>query len=474
MRRRLACGVAAALAAATLLPGTAAAHGLVGKQDLPIPRWLFAWAAAVVLVVSFVALATLWPRPRLEHVAERRVLRVPAALDALCGALGVAAFAAVVWAGLAGAQVPTENLAPTAIYVVFWVGIPFATLFLGDVFAAFNPWRAIARGAAWLFTRTTRGGEAPKPLAYPEWLGRWPAALGILLFAWVELAYVDRDDPSQLAIMALVYAAVQLVGMALYGIEPWTRNADAFANYFGMFSRLSALHWRDRSLYLRAPLAGAPRLTAVPGTVALLCVMIGTVSFDGLSQGSLWVGTDGLAPDLQQRFVNLGFSAETAAQIAYTVGLLAMVALVSGLFWLGITGMRSVGGGHPAGWLARRFVHSLIPIALAYVIAHYFSLLVYQGQAMGYLISDPLGDGSDLFGTASTAIDYNLVGANAVWYVQVFALVVGHACGLTLAHDRALTIYDRPTDATRSQYWMLAVMVAFTCLGLWLLSAAAQ
>ena len=255
------------------------------------------------------------------------------------------------WAGLTGAQIPTDNLAPTVIYVVFWVGIPFATLFLGDLFAAFNPWRAIARGAGWLFARVTRGGEPPAPLAYPGWLGRWPAALGILLFAWVELAYVDRDDPSKLAIMAVVYAAVQLVGTALYGIEPWTRNADAFANYFGLFSRLSALHWRDRALYLRPPLAGAPALTAVPGTVALLCVMIGTVSFDGLSQGSLWVGTDGLAPDLQQRFINVGFSAETAAQIAYTVGLLAMVALVSGCSgWASAACARSEAATPPAGW----------------------------------------------------------------------------------------------------------------------------
>ena len=474
MKRRLAYGVATALALAAVLPAGAAAHGLVGKQDLPIPRWLFAWAAAVVLVVSFVALATLWPRPRLENARERRALRVAAALEVLCGVLGVAAFAAVVWAGLAGAQTPTDNLAPTAIYVVFWVGIPFLTLFLGDVFAPFNPWRAIARGASWVFARATRGGEPPKPLAYPEWLGRWPAALGILLFAWVELAYVDRDDPSQLATMALVYAAIQLVGMALYGIEPWTRRADAFANYFSLFSRLSPLHWRDRALYLRPPLAGAPRLNAVPGTVALLCVMIGTVSFDGLSQGSLWTGTDGIARELQQRFINVGFSAETALEIAFTIGLLCMVALVSGLYWLGVSGMRSVGRGHPAVWLARRFVHSLIPIALAYVVAHYFSLLIYQGQAMGSLISDPLGEGSDLFGTAGATIDYNLVGANGIWYVQVFALVVGHICGLTLAHDRALTVYERPRDAMRSQYWMLAVMVGFTCLGLWLLSAAAQ
>jgi uncharacterized membrane protein YhaH (DUF805 family) len=119
-------------------------------------------------------------------------------------------------------------------------------------------------------------------------------------------------------------------------------------------------------------------------------------------------------------------------------------------------------------------VHSLIPISLAYVIAHYFSLLTYQGQAMAYLISDPLGHGSNLFGTATATINYNVIGANGVWYVQVLALVLGHACGLTLAHDRALVVYQRVRDATRSQYWMLAVMVAFTSLGLWLLSAAAQ
>jgi hypothetical protein len=476
VRRRVRIAAAcAALAGAAVaaLPDAALAHGLVGRQDLPIPRWLFAWGAAVVLVISFVALAVLWPKPRLEDAPERRVLGVPAVVEVLCGAIGVAAFAFVVYAGFNGTQTATANLNPTVVYVIFWVGIPFCSAVLGDVFAAFNPWRAVARGVSFAADRVS-GGRLPAPMAYPVRLGRWPAVFGILAFAWVELVYVNRDDPSILSILALLYAATQLIGMSVYGIDAWTRRADAFAVYFSLFSKLAPLHWRGRTLYRRPPLSGVPHLDVVPGTIALLCVMIGTTSFDGFSQGNLWTGTNGIAPTLQQRFINLGFSQETALEITFTIGLVFMVCFVGALYRAGVAGMGSIGGRHRPGELAQRFVHSLVPIALAYVVAHYFSLLAYQGQAVASLASDPLGDGSNIFGTATATIDYNVISATGIWYVQVGALVLGHAAGLTLAHDRALTVYRRVRDATRSQYWMLAIMVGFTSLGLWLLSASAQ
>jgi len=90
---------------------------------------------------------------------------------------------------------------------------------------------------------------------------------------------------------------------------------------------------------------------------------------------------------------------------------------------------------------------------------------------MGYLISDPLGNGSNFFGTAGSQINYKIISYAAIWYVQVAALLLGHVGGLALAHDRALAIYRTAEEAVRSQYWMLAVMVAFTSFGLWLLSA---
>jgi hypothetical protein len=467
MRRRITAVGLAGLAAALTLPAPASAHGLVGRTDLPIPRWLFGWAAAAVLVISFAALATLWPKPRLQDPKERRVVRIPVMFDVLGGAIGVALFVIVVYAGLAGSQFATANLAPTFIYVLFWVGLAVGSVLFGDVFSVLSPWRAVARGTGWV-ARRAAGDRLPAPLPYPTWLGRWPAMLGILGFTWLELNYVNRDDPSTLSVLALAYFGAQLVGSSFFGANAWTRYADGFGVYFNFFSRLSVWVRREGVLYLRPPLAGATKLDVVPGTIAVVCTMIGTTTFDGFSQGPVWKDVQ---PHLQSFFHDLGFGVSASIEAAGTVGLVGAVLFVFGIYMLGVLGMRSVGEDHTARDLARRFVHTLVPIAFAYALAHYFSLLVYQSQATAFLISDPLGHGSDLFGTANSQIDYGVITTTGIWYVQVAALVCGHVAGLVLAHDRALAVYLRTRAAIRSQYWMLLVMIGFTSLGLWLLSA---
>ena len=450
------------------------AHGISVRTDLPVPEWLFWWAAAIVLVVSFVGLASLWPEPRLQEPSwrplPRGIGRVIASrpVEIVCGAIGVFLFVLTIYTGFKGTQSTTANWTPIFIYVIFWLAFVPLSLVFGDVFRAFNPWRAIGRSVAWV-ARTISRSELPEPLAYPGWLGRWPAAVGIFGFATMELVVSDGDKPETLAIAVLVYSAFTFIGMALYGVERWSDRGEAFSVYFNLFSRLSVFETRGGEVGLRPPLSGLPRLEQLPGTVAMVLVMIGTVSFDGFTSKRTW---NSRSPDIAQFFTDRGLTPEHALELTFLLGMLAMVLFVSAFYWLGILGAKSVGGGFSARRLGREFIHSLVPIAMAYVGAHYFTLLLYQGQAIVYLASDPLGDGSDIFGTAGHQVKYGLIGSNVEWYVKVAMIVCGHVAALILAHDRALALYRDARQAVRSQYWMLGVMLGFTLLAVWLVSKA--
>jgi hypothetical protein len=446
-------------------------HGIVGRKDLPVPELVFLWAAVTVLVVSFIALAVLWPDPKLEgERGWRRLFAVPAPVRAVgsvvCGAVGVFLLGFTIFAGLAGEQTPQANWAPTFVYVTFWLGFAGASVLFGDVFRAFNPWRAIGRAVAGV-AKLVRGGSLPAPLPYPERLGRWPAAAGIAAFAWMELAAAEGDTPRNVAIAALVYSAATFIGMALYGVERWIERGEAFSVYFNLYSRISIWERRGDDVGVRWPLAGLARLEPLPGTVALVAVMIGSVSFDGASEKKPWTQ---IAPDMGEFFQDLGLSPQNGLMVTYTLGLLAAIGLVYGLYRLGVAGARTIGGGFSGEQLANAFASSLVPIAFVYAAAHYMTLLIFQGQAIWFLSSDPYGEGDDFFGTADRAIDYGVIGANATWYWQVGFVLLGHVAALILAHDRAVAMYKDARLAVRSQYWMLGVMVVFTSLALWLLS----
>jgi hypothetical protein len=444
---------------------TVFAHGLVQRSSLPIPEWLFAWAAAAVLCVSFVALAALWPKPRLEHPGWRPLPGGRAlggrAVEVVGGVIGVLILAFVLLTGYAGPPTPLDNFAPTFIFIIFWVGLVFASVLLGDLFRLFNPWRAIGRAVF-------RGRERR---AYPERLGRWPAVAGLFGFTWIELASGWGKHPATLATAVAGYSVLTLAAMAVYGAEPWARHGETFSVYFNLFSRMSVFETRDRVVGVRPFLGGLPRLDPIAGTVALVIVMIGTVTFDGLSQGQLWRD---VSVQLNDGLATLGIGIESTPKLVATIGLLSGIALVGAFYTLGIEGARSVGGGHDAEELRHRFIHTLVPIAMVYVAAHYLTFLLFEGQSILYLASDPLGDGWNLFGTASSAIDYGLLSQNDAWYLEVGFVVLGHIAALVLAHDRALVLYPDAKLAVRSQYWMLAIMVGFTSLALWLLARAGK
>jgi hypothetical protein len=452
------------------------AHALAAREDLPIPAWLFAWAASIVLIVSFFALSAAWREPRFEDEKERPLgarlsnglLGLPA--QVACGAIGVFLLGLAIYAGLEGTEAPDRNFAPTFVFVTCWLGFPVFSAVLGDVFRPFNPWRAVGRAAGAGFRLVA--GQRAAHLPYPEKLGRWPVAAGLLAFVWLEVVYGAGGigiEPHTTAIAALFYSAYTLAMMALFGVEKWCERGEVFSVYFGMFGRLGIFGTREGRLERRRPFSAATSWALIPGSAAVVIASIATTSFDGGQEGAFKDALESVADWLEG-----GFDPTAAIRLTETIFMLLCLAGIGLVYLLGVRGMRSVPGAPSLSKLRAGFAHTLIPIALAYLVAHYFSFFVFLEQAQfTYLLSDPLGTGTtDLFGTAGSGVDYKVLSSTTIWYVQVGSLVVGHVIGLMLAHDRALVYWPDYRRATASQYWMLAVMVAFTCFGLYLLSQA--
>ena len=423
-----------------------------------------------MLVLSFVALGALWKRPQLErHAAGRalprgfeRFLR-STGLHALLGLLSAGLLTLVFLTALIGEPSSAQNLAPTFVYVIFWLGLVPVQLLLGNVWPALNPWLAFANGVAWVWTRL--GRTWTPPLAYPERLGVWPAAVLLFCFAALELCYAEPASPRALALAIALYSYVTWFGMAAYGRRTWAERGEAFTVYFGLLARIAPFGDRDGRLVVRAPFSGLAGRETTPGALAFIAVMLGSVGFDGFSRSPFW---QNLRADLEEPYiVDSPGTAELVASGLALVGLIGCV-LVVALAYLGaIRIARAMVGERRL--LAPEFLLSLVPIALVYAVAHYFTLLVIQGQYAISFASDPFGYGWDLFGTVDYSPSIAPFTPNTVWYVQVGALVGGHVAGLAVAHDRAVTILEE-CDALRSQYAMLALMVGYTVGGLWLLS----
>ena len=424
------------------------AHGIGGRLDLPVPLTFFAAGAVAVLIITFLALATLWPNPRLQDGPRPQPTGRTIGLGAL-NILGVVGLLLVIVAGIGtlargGDELGARNVGPILFWVYFWLVVPFLGAFLGDLYTGINPWRTLSR---WLgIGEAERGGLKA---------GLWPSALMLLAVAWFELVYPDSGDPASIAIAAVLVSAFLLTMVGLYGRETALTSFDPFTAYNRLISAISPFG-RDAvgRLVRRGWLRALIVLPEWPGLAAFAIVMIGTVSFDGLGATSWWEAAMG----------NFG-----ASTLGRTLLLIAMCLVVGGTYYLACVLAAQLGGGtrSPA-QVASRFAHTLVPIAFAYAFAHYFTLIIFEGQSIISAASDPFGLGWDLFRTRAYKVDFFL-GALPIWYIQVGAIVLGHVAGVVLAHDRALVDF-KGAGAVRSQYAMLLLMVLLTSLGLFILA----
>ena len=428
------------------------AHGVGSRADLPVPLTLALYGAGLAVLVSFLALVLLWRSPRLRGDAAGRPLPgvVQAVVDSpvtkgVLRAVVLLLTLVVVAVALVGPPSPNENLSPFALYVTLWVGLIPASLLLGSFWAYVNPLRTVHAGLA----RLT--GEAPAAHRLPS-LGYWPAAVALLVFVWLELVLPGRSEPRTVGIFLVLYGVAQLLGGLWFGAG-WYARGDAFEVYSTLLGRMSPFGRRaDGKLVVRSPLDGVDGLREERGLTAVVLVLIGSTGFDGLSRTQYWQAGPG-----QEAFLTA---------VPGTIGLLVMIAVATVLY-VGGTLLAGVLTGQPPRTKPGLYAHSLVPIAAGYAIAHYFSLLLLDGQATWILASNPFGqDGVDLFGTYGNAIDYTAVSPRTIANVQIGAIVLGHVLGVLLAHDRAVRT---PYRATLGQLPLVVVMIVFTVGGLSLL-----
>jgi len=327
----------------------------------------------------------------------------------------------------------------------------------------------VASGYTLAFDRLDPDGDvgmvAPRMLG-PEVRACYEEGVGFITAVGVHRDATGRALARTLAVAIALYSYWALAGMAIYGRDPWTRHGEGFAVAFGLLARMAPFAAREGRIVVRWPLTGLGGAEKVPGTLVFVAVMLGSTSFDGFGRTSVW---QDLIADVRARLVDESLRVSDLAITAVNlVGLAAFVAAVTLTYLAAVAVARRLVRAPRS--LVPDFVLSLVPIALAYLVAHYFSLFVIYGQYALALASDPFGRGWDLFGTAGNVPNISLLAPNTVWYVQVFSLVVGHVAGLAVAHDRAVALFERRGDALRSQYPMLALMVLYTVGGLWLLS----
>jgi hypothetical protein len=477
--------------------GPASAHGFGPTYDIPIPLWLYLYGAAAAVVLAFVPLALFsrktpdadaayrYPRSDLFRVRLLRNILTSRLLLGGLRVLSVFLFLVVVVAGLVGLQ-SGFNIVPTFVWITWWVGFSFLTALVGNLWPLVNPWSVLFDWAEGLLRRLgfRDGLELGEP--YPGVLGIWPAVGLYLVFVWFENVFSGSYVPRNIALFALGYTLITFYAMTFFGKETWLCRGEAFSVYFGLLGRFAPTEVRvktpsvcrgcegcepgrcvscyecfrraapeERELNLRPPAVGLglPK-RALPGGAAFVILVLAGVTFDGLLETPFWLEIVRVSP------------------VTQTLGVILLPLLFFGIYLGFVELSRVLGGGGETGFrqFAAAYAFSLVPIAIAYQMAHYYTYLLIQGQMIVSLISDPLGWGWNLFGTAGFEPRYGVVGAAFVWYSQVALIVVGHVIAVYLAHAISLRLLRDPGRAFRSQLPMLVLMALYTITSLWILA----
>ncbi|WP_175691218.1 hypothetical protein [Burkholderia anthina] len=468
---------------AACMPTGASAHAWNIPYYLPVPLWLYAYAATGTLMVSFMILAfasgSRLPDTGLPARRWTKGLRIPVSI-VRAGQVASAIFVAIlIVAGIAGTQNPFLNLAMSGFWIWFYLGSIYVSAILGDVYSFTNPIALLLRIAARGFPSLERGRYR-----MPRRLASWPALGGYVALIALELFGTGR--PRDVSLFLVAYIAYALAGAFCFGRKRWIARFDTFGLLCGLCARLSPLTWRacanrDVIVEPRNPIADMSRdKTADISIVAFLSFMLSSTAYDGLRDTATWntffwrsiyPHIIDLVPPLGK---NYAFSAEILLAwqwLMFAAIGVAYYLLFRGFCALGAISSRSSSGG---AYFSRRFCLILLPIALFYNVCHYFTLFWDQGRQIVSLASDPLGLGWHLLPLPAAddpvSAAQALINVGYIWHAQVLLILVGHVLSVYLTHAIALRSGNPAGRAVVGQLPLLVLTIALTISGLWILS----
>ncbi|MDO7868946.1 hypothetical protein [Nocardioides jiangxiensis] len=429
-------------------------HGVGGAKDLPIPAEYAIAGACAALTVSFVVLAVAWRKPHFAETTTGAVDEAGAPGGPVIGpvlrVLGFAFFLYVAVAALFG-QDTLINPVFGVFYVLLWTGMVPLSLAFGPVYRALSPVRTVNA----LLARVSGADPATGLRDYPERLGYWPAAFGLLAFVWMELVFAGNAELGNVRLWLAVYIGAMVIGGAVYGNTFFAR-ADPFEVYSTFVGHLSPLRRVDGRVVLVNPFRHLASLEIRPGVLAVCAVLLGSTAFDSLGGSSWWlVHTESLGP----------------REVVGTLGLIGLIGVV-GLLFSGATMLTGIHQGHDRRQLPAAYAHTLVPIIIGYVFAHYLSMLVESGQQTLIQLSDPLSNGSNVLGLSDRGVNYWLSEHPTFLAVaKVSGVLTGHVVAVIAAHDAAMRLLPK-RDQLSGQLALLFLMVGFTAGGLLLLFGA--
>lgn len=460
-------GAGAGLALAAGLPTVAVAHGLTPLYQSPLPLAVYLAGAAATVALSF--LFVLARDMRAAPAADTRVVAVPGALRLALRVIGLAGWSWIMVQGLAGGS-SDAAVAPLFLWVYGWVGLAAVSALVGPAWEWLDPFATLHDMLAWVLRRAGVRGLRPAPI--PARLGAWPAVAGLAFFVWLELVAVPGSDT--LTVVLAGYTLLTLALMAQYGRDAWRARGETFSVWFRTLNRLAPVGIVDgaepgavdATRVVRRPFAsGLLEAEWTLPLIVLVAIGTGSIIFDGLSQTVAFAsvfGSPSVGPRTLILVVFLGVIAAAALVVARTVS------------------RGAIGAG-------------LLPIAVGYLVAHYLSFLLVDGQRILVALSDPLQRGDDFLGTAFFEPSGAWLPPGLVWTVQLAAVVGGHMLGAWAGHVTAQRDMDaarpgngrdirhrkihapdgsRPRNVRAREIPLAVLMVALTTLTLWSLGQA--